>query len=617
MNTGHSHDQTLPGKVELHARTRPGAPAIERGDVRLTYAELDSLADHLAHRLTGQGVRHGSVVGLHLGRSIEWVVGMLAILKAGAACMSLDPAAPPDRAVRAVEAASPDALLAAPGAPDPPGSDSAPVLRVDLAPPPAPAPGPPVRALPDDLAFVIHTSGSSGRPKIVMAQHSWLAGGAAAGAAVNGTTAEDRGSWLGPAGAGIAVNEVAGLLWRGASIHVAEQEVIVDPPALRDWLVERRITQAFVITPVGELLQSLDWPADAPLRVMTVGGAKLNRWAPPGLPFEVAVSYGSLEAFQIANTLHPWEARCTPATATARDRSAPPPVGRPLPGVSVHVLEDDLTPTPPGDIGELWIDSPTLSLGYLGDPALTADRFRPNPYGAPGSRLYRSGDAGRFRPDGILEHHGRIDEIVKIRGHRVELGEVEWVLGGHPRIVQVCVATAEDTADGPGGAAQTRLVACFVPDGQVTPAELWEYARHRLPEFMVPAAYVPMERLPRNTSDKVDRLALPPADWRLWRPARPFRAPEGEVEAALARLFAELLAVERVGADDNFLGLGGDSLLAARLQGRIGEEFGVRVPLKDVLGAETLAELAERITERRADGPPPEDLAPIVPRERS
>ncbi|MFF8725820.1 AMP-binding protein [Streptomyces sp. NPDC015171] len=603
-------EPTVPAMVEEHARTRPHAAAITRGAQRLDYGELNRRANVLAARLTARGVRRGTVVGVHLGRSAEWVVGMLAVLKLGAVCMSLDPKAPAERTARAIRSAAPAVVLT--GTRDggePPGT--APVLSLDdLADDPGDPGDPGVEIHQDDLAFAMHTSGSSGRAKIVLAQHSWLTHGVATGVAVNRTTAADRGSWLAPAGAGIAVHEVCMLLWAGAALHIAEPETVASPPALRAWLLEHRITQTFVVTPVGETLQTLDWPAGTELRLMSLGGDKLNGWAPAGLPFEVAVSYGSLEAFQIANSLHPWERRCTPATATAADRAAPPPVGRPLPGVTVHLLEEDLTPVAPGAIGEVWVDSPALSLGYLGNPALTADKFRPDPFGAPGGRLYRTGDAGRLRPDGVLEHRGRIDDVVKIRGHRVEVGEVEWALGRHPRVTRVCVVGVPE--DG-----QHQLVACLVTDGPVSPRELRAHAAAQLQDFMVPVAYVLMDRLPVNTSDKIDRRALPPADWRTWRPSRPYREPRGETALGLASLVAELLAVERVGADDNFFELGGDSLLAAQLQTRIEERFGIRLRMEDLMAAETLTDLAERVVRTGDRGGRTDRLPPIVRRSRS
>ncbi|TQN28387.1 amino acid adenylation domain-containing protein [Haloactinospora alba] len=603
----------LPRVVQGHARAIPDAPAVVHGEDELTYAELNQRANNLARRLRSHGVDRGDVVGLHMGRSLDWVVAMLAALKSGAVCMSLDPDAPAERNARAVATARVAVLVRGAAEEGEPGPSSVPTVRCDARAPVATGTDDPDLAVsPDDLAYALHTSGSSGQPKIVLAQHSWLSAGAAAGAEVNGTTSHDRGSWLGPAGAGIAIHEVCSLLWRGASVHVVDQEVLTSPPALRDWLLANRITQSFVVTPLGEMLQTLEWPAETPLRLMTLGGDKLNRWAPADLPFEITVSYGSLETFQIANALHPWEARCTPRTATPADRSAPPPVGRPLPGVRVHVLEDDLTPTLEGEIGELWIDTGGLSLGYLDAPALTADRFRPNPFGAAGSRLYRSGDAGRFRGDGVLEHHGRIDDVVKVRGHRVEVGEVEWTLGSHPGVAQVCVVAVRSEEDG-----ATQLVACVVPEGDVSPGELRAYTAARLPEPMVPVAYVPMDRLPRNTSDKVDRLALPPDDWWRWRPTRRYREPRGDVEARVAALVAELLGLERVGADDSFVELGGDSLLAARLQARITESLGVRIAMRDMWEAESLGDLAGRVERRRSGEAEPEALPRIVPRKRS
>lgn len=606
-------DSTLISRIEEYARSTPQAPAVRHGDRGLTYQELNRQANQLAHRLAELGVRRGDMVAMHLGRSVEWVVGMLGCLKAGGVCMPLDPGVPAERFSRAISAGHPAAVVAAvpgrsTGKPMPPVPVGLPVVLLDAGVParydlPDPRPAP----RRGELAYAMFTSGSSGAAKIVLAQHSWLALSAARSATINATTASDRGSWLGAAGAGIALHEVGGLLWQGAQIVIGDHNVIADPPALRDWLLAERITQSFVVTPVGEVLQNLPWPRSCDLRLLTLGGDRLNRWGPPDLPFEVAVSYGSLEAFQIANSCYPWPQRCTPATATAADREAAPPVGRPIEGVTVHLLEEDgMTPVSDG-IGEVWIDSDCLSLGYLGDPAQTADRFRPNPFGPPGSRIYRSGDAGRFRPDGVLEHHGRIDDIVKIRGHRVELGDVEWALGRHPAVRQVAVVA---TMDGD----QRRLVACFVGEREVTPLELRNYAVEKLPDWMVPVAYVQLDELPLNTSNKIDRRRLPPADWARGRPARAWRTPAPGAETQLARLFADLLRVDRVGADDHFLELGGDSLLMARLQGRIEQDLGARVEMTDLLADPTVSGLARLIPATAAAAAPA--LPPITPRRR-
>lgn len=609
---------TLVSRIQEFARDTPGAPAVRHGKLELTYRDLNRQADRLARELGESGVRRGDMVAMRLGRSVEWVVGMLGCLKAGGVCMPLDPAVPAERFDRAIGAGAPTAVVTAvpgrsTGDPMPAVPAGLPVIALDAS---APLPdersgevptGPPPRG--EDLAYAMFTSGSSGEAKIVLAQHAWLALSAGRSATINATTAADRGSWLGAAGAGIALHEVGGLLWQGAHIVIGDHEVIASPPALRDWLLAERITQSFVITPVGEVLQNLPWPRDCALRLLTLGGDRLNRWGPAGLPFEVAVSYGSLEAFQIANSCHPWPLRCTPATATDADRASAPPVGRPIDGVTVHLLEDDgLSPVVDG-IGEVWIDSDCLSLGYLGDPAQTADRFRPNPFGAAGSRIYRSGDAGRFRPDGILEHHGRIDNIVKIRGHRVELGDVEWALGQHPDVDQVAVVA---TMDGD----QRRLVACFVAAREVAPLGLRNHAVEQLPDWMVPVAYVQLDAFPLNTSNKIDRRRLPPADWARGRPSRAWRAPAPGAQTTMARLFADLLRVDRVGVDDHFMELGGDSLLLARLQGRIEQDFGTRVELPDLMADPTVSGLAELIPAAAAAGTGAAALPPIVPRRR-
>lgn len=603
-----------------HAKRTPDALAVSDGELEVSYERLDELSAQLARVLLDAGTSRGSIVALYIDRSAEWVVAMLAVLRVGGVCMPLDPLAPPDRALRALKAARPSLTLfsARSGASFPFGTDI-PTASVDVsAKTPCTNPGlPAIRLGPEDAAYCMHTSGSSGQAKLVLAQHRWLTRGAYLGALVNGTTHSDRGSWLGAAGAGIAVHEVCNLLWSGASIHVGTRETTASPPALRDWLLENDITQAFVVTPVGEALQSLRWPSHTCLRLVTLGGDRLNRWGSTDLPFDLAVSYGSLEAFQIANTIYPHEKKLTPSTADQHDRKARPPVGRTLPGITVHLLEADRTPTPDGSIGEIWIESEGLCLGYLGDPALTADRFRPHFGGSPGTRIYRSGDAGRFRPDGILEHHGRIDDVVKIRGHRVELGDVEWTLGNHTKLEQVAVVPV-DEEDG------RVLVACFTAVDECTPLELRTYAAASLPSHMIPVAYVQMESLPLNANGKINRSVLPPAGWRERRPARAYRHPSSRLEAEVIDLFRRILGCEGVGADDHFMEMGGDSLSATRLQALIQDAYGCKVRMTTILDRGSAATIASEISQGRQDMDTPNHeandratLAGIRPRRKS
>ncbi|HEY7200793.1 MAG TPA: AMP-binding protein, partial [Candidatus Dormibacteraeota bacterium] len=376
--------------VERHAAERPEALALSRGGERLTYGELNRRANQLGRLLRERVDGDEPVVAICMDRSSEWLVAVLAAFKAGAVPVLLDPRAPRRRHELAVEGCRPRLALSLDrlglDLPVDPGR----VVLVDRDWPEIDRRdgadlGLPVRL--DDLAYLVQTSGSTGVPKSVGVPHRALAHCGAQQAAAYPIAADDRSTWFAPPGASISIIEIWPYLCAGASLHIAEPEVVASPPLLRDWLVEAGITQTFVIAPVAEILNDLPWPDACALRLMTVAGEKVRRWARADLPFEVAVTYGSAEASYIASCLHPWERRVTSATASAEDRETPPPIGRPWPGVRAYVVDGDLELVPPGAVGELAVDSPELARGYLGDPVKTALKFVPNPYrGAAGSR---------------------------------------------------------------------------------------------------------------------------------------------------------------------------------------------------------------------------------------
>jgi amino acid adenylation domain-containing protein len=598
--------------VERHAAARPGALALSRGSERLTYGELNRRANQLGRLLRERAGVAEAVVAVCMDRSSEWLVTVLAAFKAGAVPVLLDPRAPRRRHELALAGARPRLVLGLerlgvdlPCDPDQvvlvdrewPEIDRRDAGNLDV----------PVEL--DSLAYLVQTSGSTGVPKAVGVPHRALAHCSVQQAAVYGIRPDDRSTWFAPPGASVSIIEIWPYLGAGASLHIAEPEVVASPPALRDWLLGEQITQTFVIAPVAEILCALDWPAACPLRLMTVAGEKVRRWPPAALPFEVAVTYGSAEASYIASCLHPRARRCTSATATAEERRTPPPIGRPWPGARVHVVDADLSLMPPGAVGELAVDSPELARGYLGDPAKTAVKFVPNPFaGAPGSRLYLTGDLASWRPDGLLDHRGRVDTMVKIRGFRIEVAEVEAALLADPGVAAAVVAAVPD----PRG--ESRLVAYVVPGGLVTAAELRGFVAERLPEPMVPAAYVFLSELPLNTTGKVDRLSLPAPDWDAVAERPPYRAPRDELERALAALWGEVLSVGDPGLDDDFFQLGGDSLRASRVAIALEERLGVRLSLRDLFVARTPAALAERL--RAAAGTPRRALPPIASRRR-
>ncbi|MEU3947684.1 non-ribosomal peptide synthetase [Streptomyces sp. NPDC029526] len=599
--------------VERHARLSPGTPAVVRGAERITYAELNARANRLAHHLTARGLRRGDVVALSLPRSAEWIEALLAVHKTGGVVLPVDPSAPAARLASVFAKVPPRLVITTTAAPAagllPDGTLLRDTLDGELAGLPDLDPGLDVR--PDDLAYVMQTSGSTGEPKAVYGQHRVIvhAGASFADATLLGPG--DRGSWTTPTGFGTTMAEVARMLVVGATVHVAEPGTVADPPAFRDWVVASGIHSVFVVTSVGNSLQNLPWPPDTAVRVLIMGGEKLHRWGPSGLPFEVAVGYGCHEALFVASPLQPWEKRLTASTATARDRLTPPPIGRPNPGVRMRILDDEGELLPAGALGEIWFGSPEAALGYWGDPALTADRFRPDAHGPAGSRLYRSGDLGRYRPDGLLEHHGRTDDMVKVRGCRVELGDVETALLTHPGTAEAAVVPVRSAAG------DLQLVACLVTrpghDG-LDGTELRDFLAERLPDYMIPVAFVRLPELPRNANRKVDRRALPPEDWPLWRVRAPYREPAEGLEATIAELWAEVLGEIRYGADDDFMDLGGGSLDAGRMLVRLRQRVPQEVSLQDLFLFPTPAALAHLLSGRAAASAP---ALPAITRRRA
>ena len=542
----------FPVLVAERAAATPDAVAVEEGATRLDYAGLDAWADRLAHHLVGTGVGRGEVVALRAPRGIESVVGMLGVMRAGAVYLPVDRGYPADRTA---------ALTLTP----------ADVRAVRDSPAPS-APERPLR--PDDPAYLIHTSGSTGEPNGVLLPHRGLAGLAAAQVERFGIGAGSRVLWFASPSFDAAVAEVVVTLVAGATLVVGPLDGtdfthVTLPPSVLATVPDGGLPPGATLVVAGE-----DCTPDL-----------VARWAPGR---RMVNAYGPTEATVCATMSDP--------LSTV---DGAPPIGRPIAGTAAYVLDSALRPLPPGVTGELYVAGAGLAHGYLRRPARTAERFVADPAGPPGSRMYRTGDLARWREDGRLEFMGRVDRQAKVRGHRVEPGEVETVLAGHPAVARAAVVVREY---GPG---DRRLVAYAVPaPGHTTdgPA-LRRYAARSLPAHLVPAAVVAVPHLPLTPNGKLDHRALPapaPAAANGRRPASP-------LEEELCRAVADLLGLARVGPDDDFFDLGGDSLLAARLARRLS------LPLHAVFETPTVAGLAAGQVRRaavlpiRADG----DLAPL------
>lgn len=553
--------------VEHVARTTPDALAVSDADGTLTYAELDARAQRMAARLVAVGVGPDVPVALLMQRSRGWVVTMLAVLKAGGAYMPLDPANPDRRLSSMLDHASvvvADAALR-------PRIERTDIPVLDPAEegddPPALAAAPVGE---DHLAYVIFTSGSTGGPKAVEVGHRGLSNLVAWHVREYAVTPADRASQVAGPGFDASVWEIWPYLAAGASVHLARDVDRLEPRRLVDWLADRRITLAFLPTPLAEAC--VDEPIEnTSLRALLTGGDRLRR-PRRSLPFRFVNHYGPTE-YSVVTTF---------ADVAGK---GDPPIGRPIANTRVHVLDDRLCPVPVGVEGELFVGGEGLARRYA-DVALTAQSFVPDPF-LPGQRLYRTGDVVRRRADGDLEYVGRRDHQVKIRGQRIELGEVESALRLHP-----AVRDAVALVRAPAGR-EARLVAWVVLAEQgVAEDDLREHMRRTVTEAMVPTHVVVVAELPLTTSGKVDRRALPdPAEG----VATGFVAPEGDLETTLAAIWKDLLGVPRVGRDDDFFALGGHSLRAIHLVAAIERATGKRPSLSTVLQHRRLRALAESL----------------------
>uniref|UniRef100_UPI00037D6C53 non-ribosomal peptide synthetase n=1 Tax=Nocardiopsis potens TaxID=1246458 RepID=UPI00037D6C53 len=613
---------TLPELFEERVRSAPGAVALTADGTELTYAELNARANRLAHWLIRRGVGAEHLVGLALPRSADLVAAVLAVGKAGAGYLPIDPDHPAERVAHIAADAAPSLVLTSADAPPEllaalraAGVEAVPLDAPETAAAcgacPATDPGPAERGAlrPDQRAYVIYTSGSTGTPKGVEVAHRSVVRLLAATRGDFGFGPADVWTMFHSAAFDFSVWELWGALAWGGRLVVVPFDVSRSPDRFLELLADEGVT-VLNQTP-SAFYQLLDAERAAPetgrrlaLRTVVFGGealdpARLADWYArhPGGGCALVNMYGITEI-----TVHATHHALT-AESAARAGSLSP-IGRALSDLAGYVLDERLRPVPPGVVGELYIAGPGVARGYLGRPGLTAERFTADPFGPPGSRMYRSGDLARWNADGELEFAGRADDQVKVRGFRIEPGEIEAALLEHPGVAQAVVVLREDE---PG---DRRLVGYIVAEGTGSadgdPARIRDGLRAALPDYMVPSALVAVPEIPLTGNGKLDRRALPAPDY-----AAPVsgRAPRTPREEALCGLFAEVLGLSRVGVDDGFFDLGGHSLLATRLVGRIRAELGIEVPVRLLFDHPTVAGLAARIggdaQTRPAPGPRP------------
>ncbi|MFQ5610897.1 MAG: amino acid adenylation domain-containing protein [Anaerolineae bacterium] len=603
--------------VEAQVERTPEAIAVAFENQRLTYRELNRRANRLAHYLRGLGVGPEALAGVYLERSLEMVVAVLGVLKAGGAYVPLDPDFPQERLSFMLEDAQARILLTqarlaaeSPDLVNPP--DEGRELQVvcldtdwdqiahESSENPAGGAGP------ENLAYVIYTSGSTGKPKGVQIPHRAVVNFLHSMAAEPGLTADDILLAVTTLSFDIAVLELFLPLAVGGRVALVSRDVAADGSLLIEALSASGATVMQATPATWRLLLAAGWSGNEQLKMLCGGEA---------LPRELADRLLGKGA-SLWNLYGPTETTIWSALYRVEAGQGPPPIGRPIANTQIYILDEHLQPVPAGVPGELFIGGPGLARGYLNRPHLTRQRFIPHPFSnQPLARLYRSGDRARFLPNGDILFLGRLDHQVKVRGFRIELGEIEARLAQHPALQQALVIARQPDHD----PLDTQLVAYLVPASTPPPStsDLRAFLRRALPDYMLPAAFVCLDRLPLTPNGKIDRRALPAPDRA--RPAldQAFLAPRSPVELELARIWTEVLGLEQVGVQDNFFELGGHSLLATQVISRMRDAFRVELPLRALFENPSIAQLASTIEQAEGEGhrlrPPPISALPREP----
>jgi amino acid adenylation domain-containing protein len=556
----------------------PGDVAVIFDETQLSYRELNERANKLADRLRTFGVGPEQVVGVMLERSVEMIVGILATLKAGGAYMPLDPSYPPERLRFMIEDAKPAVILTAEGPSATDYTDQSHGSDPD----------------PRNPCYVIYTSGSTGRPKAVVMPHR---------AAVNlinyqiqssGHEGRLRTLQFASLSFDVSFQEIFSTLCAGGSLVLLREEERRDAGELLRVITEQRVERLFLpFVALQHLAEEADREEHVPssLRQVITAGEQLK------ITPHVARLFQRLNDCTLDNHYGPTETHLATMWRLEGDAGAwarLPPIGKPISNAQIYVLDDALQPVPVGVTGELYIGGAQLARGYLNRSDQTAERFIPHPFDHDGGRLYRTGDLARYSANGVLEYGGRRDLQVKVRGFRVEVGEIEAVLKQHGSVKQAVVTARED------GAGRKRLVAYIIAARTSIPpasAELRRHLKHKLPEYMIPSLFVRLDALPLTNSGKVDRRALPAPEPDQEERGEEYVAPRSVVEEMLASIWSEVLGGVKVGVNDNFFDLGGHSLLATQVMSRVREAFGIEIALRSLFEQPTVEELAETIAE--------------------
>jgi len=584
--------------VEAQVAETPNATAVEHAGQKLTYRDLNERANQLAHFLRKRGIGLESRVGICLRRSLELPVALLGVLKAGAACVPLDPAYPKERLSYMLEDSETPLVLSQPGLLSEVTDFNSQIVNL----------GPDWKTFadespenvrssvePENLAYVIYTSGSTGKPRGVLLPHAGLVNHNVAASKLFGMTPADRMAQFASISFDIAIEEIFPTWISGGTLVVREEDASLAVGDFLRWVDQNRVTALDLPTAywhelVRELAESaLNLPKS--LRLVIVGGEKaqsgaLATWRKiAGSRVRWVNTYGPTETSVIVTSYEPKEPEELPSVL---------PIGRPIANTKIYILNRFLQPQPVGIFGDLYVSGSGLARGYLNRPEITAEKFIADPFSSePGSRMYKTGDLAKYLPSGDIEFAGRTDDQVKIRGYRVELEEIEAVLGAHNSVHEVVVIARENSSG------EKSLVAYLVPSREQVPtaSELRTYLKQELPAYMVPAAVVLLEAMPKTPNGKVDKRALPAPKAVDYAATQEYVAPTNQLESKLASVWEIVLEKKPVGIRDNFFELGGHSLLAARLMHRIEQQMGQRLPLAALLQAPTIEQLARAMSQ--------------------
>ncbi|HEX8558582.1 MAG TPA: amino acid adenylation domain-containing protein, partial [Pyrinomonadaceae bacterium] len=568
---------------EARAAARPEAPAVVCGDKRLSYGELDARANQLAHYLRGLGVGPETRVGILLERGFEMIVSVFGVLKAGGAYVPMDMTYPKQRLAFMLEDARPLALITQEHLVEGLDLQGVKLVCMDALRQRVAAESsrtPPSRVSPQNVAYVIYTSGSTGKPKGILLGHEGLCNEIVESNRLFNVTADSRVLQFAAFGFDVAVWEICMALAAGATLVLRDPGAAFPGPELLAQMREQEVSVALLPPSLMSLLDGDDLPA---LRTVVAVGEKCSaeaaaRWSAPGRSF--FNGYGPAEC-TVTVSVH--------LVGDAGRQPQGPPIGRPMANVQLYILDPQMQPLPVGVPGELYVGGVQVARGYLNRPGLTAEKFVPDPFGGgAGARLYRTGDVARYLPDGDIEFVGRKDDQVKIRGHRIELGEIEAALNEFPGVLESIVLAREDE---PGS---KTLVAYVVggPELASRVREMRQSLKAKLPDYMTPAAVVPLEAWPRTSNGKVDRGALPAPDNLRANTGAVFQPARDYVELKLQSIWEEVLNFRPIGIRDNFFDLGGHSMLALRLLMQVQKAFDRNLPLSTLLSTPTIETLA-------------------------